>query len=290
MSGVRVLTAEQYHGDVVGVSRPSLSASIAHTLVANSPRHAWAQHPQLNPDFKRATEDKFDLGTAAHWLLLQGDTADVVTIVDADDWKTKIAREQREAVRAAGRLPLLAKQWDAVQAMVAAAREQLESANVAPPLFTDGAAEQTLVWEDDYGVLCRARLDWIRHDLRAIDDLKTTAASANPRVWSRRTMWSIGCDVQIAFYLRGVAKCFPELREPPAWRYVVIETSPPYELSIVEPDAGILAVGAEKVERAIEKWAECLKTDNWPGYQKTAFRAELPTWVEVEWMEGRAAA
>lgn len=279
--------AEAYHADDIGDTRPSLSASIAHTLITSSPRHAWAQHPRLNPDFTRMTEEKFDVGTVAHALLLQGD--DVASAVPFDDWRTNAAKEARDDARAAGRIPLLTKDYQRVRRMVDAAREKIAAADCAPPLFTDGAAEKTLVWEDDHGVLCRARLDWLRDDLATIDDLKTTSASANPRAWARRTMFAIGADVQIAFYLRGLHRLHPELRGQTKWRYVVIETFPPYELSIVEPDAGILEVGRLKVEEALETWARCLAAGEWPGYPSTPFRAELPAWVEMEWLEGRAA-
>lgn len=288
--GARSIDADAYHADEIGAERPSLSASIAHLLLTSSPKHAWTNHPRLNPNFKREHDDKFDVGTAAHWLLLQGDSAEVVTIVEANDWKKNAAKEQREAARAAGRLPLLAKQWAEVQAMVAAVRARLGEVEDTPALFADGAAERTLIWEDDHGVLCRARLDWLRDDLATIDDLKTTKASAHPRQWSRRTMFSIGADVQIAFYLRGVEKLHPDLRGQTRFRYVVVEAYPPYELSVIEPDAGILEVGRFKVEEALEKWAMCLEKNFWPGYSTRPYRAELPAWVEAEWLEGREAA
>lgn len=289
-SSVLSIDADQYHADELGADRPSLSASLAHLLVTSSPRHAWTQHPRLNPDFKREHDDKFDVGTAAHWLLLQGDTADIVTIIEANDWKTNAAKEQRDAARAVGRLPLLAKHWDGVQAMVASVREKIAAADCTPPLFADGASEQTLVWEDDHGVLCRARLDWLRSDLATIDDLKTTKASAKPQAWARRTMFAIGADVQMAFYLRGVAKLHPELRGQTVFRYVVVEAYPPYEISIIEPDAAILEVGRLKVEEALAKWALCLEEDFWPGYPTQPYRAELPAWVEAEWLDGREEA
>ena len=41
-----VIEAE-YHADPA--PEPSLSRSLAHTLLTRSPRHAWQAHPRLNP-------------------------------------------------------------------------------------------------------------------------------------------------------------------------------------------------------------------------------------------------
>jgi hypothetical protein len=136
----------------------------------------------------------------AHSLIFEG--IEKVSVVDAPNWRTKAAKEARDEARAAGLIPLLPGQWTEVQAMVQAVREQLAEHEADPPLFTDGKPEQTLVWEED-GVLCRARLDWLRDDVRAIDDLKTTSRSAHPAAYSH-ALFGVGGDVQAAFYLRGV--------------------------------------------------------------------------------------
>lgn len=288
MRGILSLTAEDYHGDPA--ESPSLSSSIAHLICSTSPKHAWAAHPRLNPAFKRQEEQHFDIGTAAHWLLLQGDTADVVTVVEADDWRTKTAKEQRDAARAAGRLPLLAKHWDAVQAMVAAAREQLAALDVDPIPFTDGKAEQTLVWEEPGGVICRSRVDWLRDDLIAIDDYKSAGRSANPEKWSR-SLFDHGYDVSAAFYLRGVQALTGMV---PDWRWVVQETSPPYALVVVAPGPDVVTMARKKVAYAINVWRRCLETGIWPAYPTRVCWAELPPWEETRWLlkeerEGMAA-
>jgi hypothetical protein len=45
-------------------------------------------------------------------MLLEG--TDVCIAVDAPDWRTKAAKEQRDAIRQIGRIPLLIEQWDRV--------------------------------------------------------------------------------------------------------------------------------------------------------------------------------
>lgn len=277
-SGIRDVTADTYHADNLA-DVPTLSASIAHILISQSPAHARAAHPKLNPQLVREETDRFDIGTCAHSILLQGD--DLIHEVDAPDWRTKLAKEEREAARAAGRVPLLVRHAESVRDMVAAARAQLDVHEAAPPLFTDGKPEQTIIWEDAHGVVCRARLDWLRDDLATIDDYKTTSASADPDRWAR-TMYGIGGDVQVAFYLRGVEAL---TGGQPAWRYVVQETSPPYLLSVVDLAPSALALAVAKVEMAVTVWARCLESGEWPGYPSRVASIDAPTWEETRWYE-----
>lgn len=275
--GIHTLPSAAYHADPC--EPPSLSASIAHLLCSQSPAHARTAHPRLNPDYRRQEEERFDVGSVAHALLLEGITA--VEVVDADDWRTKAAKEARDAARDAGRIPLLARHWSAVEEMVAAARTQLGLHAADPPMFTDGEPEQTLVWEEPGGVVCRSRLDWLRTDRRTIDDFKTTSRSANPEQWSR-SLYGQGADIQAAFYVRGVQEL---TGETPEFRWAVQETFPPYALTVLSPAPDVLTIAQRKVEHAIDTWRRCLETGHWPAYPTDVCYAELPPWEEYRWLE-----
>lgn len=276
------LSADDYHADNAG-DRPTLSASIANVLISDSPAHAYAKHPKLNPDWRRHEEDRFDVGTAAHALILQG--VSVADILPFKDWRTKDAQQAKAESRAAGRVPLLEHQWQAVSEMTAAVREQLPHLDAIPPLFTDGDPEQTLIWEDEYGVICRSRIDWLRTDRAAIDDLKTTSRTANPAPWARSTLFSIGADVQAAFYLRGLKALTGEEPSVEQFRFCVVETTPPYAVSLVGLAPDTLALADKKVRWALEKWARCVRDDAWPAYERRVHYAELPAWEEARWLE-----
>jgi hypothetical protein len=275
--GISTIPADEYQADPC--ERPSLSASIAHLLCTRSPAHARAAHPKLNPDLRRAEKEHYDVGTAAHAMLLEG--RDAVVVVDAPNWRTKAAQDERDAARAAGQVPLLLHVLEEVEAMVAAAREQLAAHRAQPPLFSEGKPEQTLVWEEPGGVLCRARLDWLRDDGRTVDDLKTTSRSANPESYSR-TLFGVGGDVQAAFYVRGVERLTGIV---PEFRWCVVETAPPYALSVVSPAPDMLLLGADKVEYAIKAWQHCLERDEWPAYPTEVCYAQAPPWEETRWLE-----
>lgn len=280
--GIHAIPADEYHADNIA-DTPTLSATIATTLCAQTPAHAWANHPKLNPNYEREEKPHYDLGTIVHQLLLEGHTNSLVAI-DADNYRTNAAKEERDAAYAAGLTPILVRELPRVQAMVDAVTDRLAGHEADPPLFSDGLAERTLVWEEAGGVVCRARLDWLRDDRAAIDDLKTTGRSADPEACSRM-LFGLGYDVRASFYLRGLAAVVgPVVAGMAEFRWCFIETEPPYALSVVSPGPDVLAVGDAKVEYAINRWRECLKADVWPGYPTRVCYAELPAWEEARWL------
>lgn len=277
MSEILDLSAAAYHDDQIG-DRPSLSRSIAHLLCSSSPAHARHEHPRLNPNFVRKESDDFDLGTAAHELFLGGE--DRIAIVDAKDWRTNAAKDEREEARAAGKLPILANRWESVQEMVAAIREQIDVHQATPKPFTDGKAEQTLVWTEPGDVVCRARADWLRDDHTAIDDLKTTGRTANPEAFSR-SLFGSGYDIQAAFYTRGACAV---LGVAPEFRFVVAENTPPFALSVVALGPAAMTIAQKKVQFAIDLWRRCVERDEWPAYPDQVCWASLPPWEEERWL------
>lgn len=274
------MSSARYHADEIGCDAPSLSASIASILLSASPRHAHAAHPLLGGGIREESET-FDLGTAAHSLILEG-SEDRFAIIEANDWRTKLAKESREAARAAGKTPILAHQVESVRTMSAAVRAQLAAFSDTPAPLTNGKPEQVLVWfEPDHGVWCRSRLDWLHDGYRTIDDLKTDGRSANPDAWGR-TLYGRNGDLQVAFYVRGV-KALTGIE--PDFRFIVAENSYPFAVSVCALNPEGLAHAHDQVEQAIALWGRCLKNDHWPGYPTRTCYLEPPAWALASWME-----
>lgn len=276
MTGITEATAAQYHADDLG-DQPTLSKSIIQILLNQSPAHARHAHPKLNPDFARKDEAKFDLGTTAHDVFLEG--INRVAIVPFDDWRTKAAKDLRDDAREAGLTPLLAKDFERVEAMVVAVRSWLTLNH--PTMFVAGKPEQTITWTDR-GVACRARLDWLLDDQSEIQDLKSTSRSANPESWCRSTLFSISADVQAAFYGRGI-EAITGTR--PDFKFAVCELEPPHAVSVIAMGPDVLTLAEKKIDYALDLWRRCLERDEWPAYTNRVAYADLPPWIENQWLE-----
>lgn len=277
--GIYILNARSYHADPCPA--PSLSSSIAKVLLDQSPLHAWMRHPRGNPAHQPDERDEFDLGSTCHALVLEGE--DDIVVVEADDWRTKAAKEKRDEARGAGKVALLQRHHQTVHAMAARLRSQIAKSEDARLLgLLAGDAEKTIVWRERNGVWCRARPDWLRSDQRLIADYKTTT-NAEPGAWIRGQLFGLGYDLQAAFYLRGLRAVTGH--DAAAWRWVVQETKPPYAASVIAPTPAVLVLAEKKVQRAIDLWGDCLKADQWPGYEAHTAWANLPSYQETRWLE-----
>ena len=157
--GIHQISADFYHADPC--QAPSLSSSLIRTLLAQSPAHAAHQHPRLTPDQVAEKKKEFDLGTAAHAMLL-GDTSAKIVELPFENYRKKDAQTARDDAYAAGATPILSHQMVELRAMVAAAKAQIAAHRQAADAFgATGKAEQTLIWQEENGVWCKARPDWL---------------------------------------------------------------------------------------------------------------------------------
>jgi hypothetical protein len=277
-----------YHADPA--PEPSLSHSVAVELIERSPMHAWQKHPRLGGGSEFEADSKMDIGKAIHAGLTRTEAA--LAIVDADDWRTKAAKEQRAAAHAAGQVPLLRKQFEEARAAIDAARAQLRAHEVGPD-WTEGRGELTIVWKERVNdrppIFCRARIDWAPAGGHApLYDLKTTTGDAAPQTWARR-LYGDGYDVQAAFYARG-ARAVGLRPERSEFRFVVLEQKPPYALSVIGVPPDAIAAAEEKVALALDLWSICRNNGAWPGYPGLVCYADMPAWefTKTEQLKDRA--
>lgn len=266
-------TPAQYHADPCEV--PSLSASIAHVILAQSPLHAWHRHPRLGGG-DAVQSPAMTAGTLAHALLLGAD--DRIVVVDADDWRTKAARERRDELVAAGKVPVLARDHAEVALAVDVWRLRLHEAGVV----LSGQSEVAVEWAAD-GVLCRGMMDHLithyRPGAGAIYDLKTTTASCHPEACARRAV-DHGLDLQAAAYLEAVEALHPEAAGRVHYAWLWVELEPPHAVTVATPSGAMLALGRAKWRRAREVWQRCLSSSRWPGYTDGAQAVlEPPQWA-----------
>jgi hypothetical protein len=266
--GVYDIPEDEYHADpVVG---GSLSSTTARRLLAPS-CPALARWEADNPEHKTA----YDLGTVAHKLVL-GKGGQFVE-VKAKDWRTKAAQEQQDAARAAGLVPLLSHQLRAAERMADAVLSSRFAA-----IFQDGAPEQVYVWRDrETGQWCRAMLDWAPNPARAwaliVGDLKT---SANPSPHGfAKSCAEYGYHIQQPHYLDGFCTVHQiDPHEVDFW-FVVVGKEPPHLVQAYRLDDTARAAGQRLRRHALDVWARCRDTGEWPSWSDDVHTLTLPRWA-----------
>ena len=279
--GLYEISHDEYHADPAPV--PSLSRSTIKELINHSAAHARFNHPRLNLAYQADDGGgKYDFGTASHSILLEG--IDNVAVIEADDWKTKKAREDREEARKEGKIPLLPHQYEEVKKCVLRVEEQIIGCRELGinNFREDGYQELSFFWQEEETWL-RSRTDWISKDQKLIIDCKFTDMSVNPADLSRYIL-NMGLDIQAALYSRGTEAIF---KIKAKFVFVFCEISEPYICSFVSLPPEFMALGQSKVEYGIYLWRQCMKTDIWPAYPNRVAYVDLPAWALTAW-ESRA--
>lgn len=275
------LPAAAYHADPA--IKPSLSNSIAQILIDQSPMHARLQHPRLNPQYVREQKNEYDLGSAAHVMLLES-RDDCIVRVAADNWRTNAAKEQRATAFANGQYAVLERQYDDIVNMVEAAKNFIEHTELAG-IFSVGESEQTIVWQEPSGIWCRCRPDRLSADMSVCLDYKSTT-TAQPDAFITQ-IGRMGYDVQAEFYIDGGRELTG--REP-TFVFLAQENKAPYACSLVALSNTYREVGKAKVKQAKKTWAECMANDKWPGYSNLIHYGEPKPWDLIKAEEAISAA
>ncbi|WP_190264851.1 PD-(D/E)XK nuclease-like domain-containing protein [Glutamicibacter nicotianae] len=248
------LPSAEYHG-----AKEWLGSTSLKTLALKTPAHY--KYESEHQVFK----DEFNIGTAAHSLILESDTTSIV-VLEHQNYLTKAAKEAKAAAIAENKQPLLAKEWEQVQAM----RDAVMDHTVAGPLFKGHVPERSFFWEQD-GMKFKVRPDALREDL--IVDLKTTV-NADTNEFGK-TAFNYGYFVSAALYQQGVERVTGK-KLP--FVFVNVEKTAPYLVSVTELDEDALDFGHMMIERATRIYKECTKTGVWPGYP-TRTTTSLPIWA-----------
>lgn len=281
------MPAVVYHSDPC--PDPSLSNSIAKTIIRHSPRHAWVKHPRLNPQFvvDQKAERKIEIANVAHARFLRAG-ADRIEIIDGDDYRAKEPKAERAAAYAADRLPILLPDHNIAVAMVAVARLEFANYPEFSAVLDEGAgfSEMIAAWHDEE-TWCRAMLDRVSTDLRIVLDYKTTG-NAHPEACAARIADNY-FQMQPAFYTRGLDALDPDGRGRRKFFFLYQEQEEPYACSVHELDGNHRAIGERQVEAALHIWKRCRETNVWPSYPRQIHRVEMKPWLEQNWLNREIA-
>ena len=271
MARILDITPAEYHADPCEV--PSLSASAAKTIILKSPAHCWLEHPRLGQRSRESSDSMGD-GTIIHELVLGKGSG--IVVVEANDFRTKAAQEQRDAAYAAGKTPVIAKKMEAYTYAADQIRKRITDLLQRPiPTLREVCIEWTYTLDrripgkDEKAiVLCRSMLDAVDLETGLIFDLKTP--EAGPQLNIEKKMCNMGYDIQAVAYTLAVEQLVPALAGRVTTAFAFAEIEPPYSVTIGMPSGAMRSFGESRWHRAADKWQACLSagraSKHWPHY------------------------
>lgn len=245
----------------------AVSATALKAFVNDSPFHGKAVYDGITEEKAPAS---VALGAALHCAALTPElTADTIA-VGPDARRNEKVWKAFEAENP-GKLHLKPSEWRNVEGMLAGLRS---TSAIVKILAACEDRELTLVWEDaDTGILCKSRLDLYSQSEAMMLDIKTTGDGDEFKF--ARVCDQLGYDIQFAHYARGlVANGLPFHQAG----VLVVEQTAPWWAGICELSKDWFARGADRVTRAMEKWASLTRRGKpWPGYWTGVLTLELPS-------------
>ena len=216
------------------------------------------------------------LGTLAHMAILEPDRYErCVHVAPEVDRRTKAGKAADQEFRDA-----LADDPDAVvasQSQHDLARGMADAVRAQPyaaALLEDGAAEVSMLATDpETGTPLKSRADWVCGAHQAIVDVKT-AKDACDDAFSRAA-GTYRYHLQAALYQDVAALCGLGER---AFVFLVVESEPPHGVALYQLEDAAMHAGRVRYQRALERYRECQKTGEWPGYPREIQPLILPKW------------
>ncbi len=263
LTGILDMAAADYHAlDAINKS------GLDH--IAKSPAHY--QYAKAHP---KAPTDAMILGTATHYGVLEPELLykNFFARPDGIDGRTKEGKAALAdlAEKNVGKTILKSDDMAMIEGMMKAVR----SHRVASSLLSGGMAEKSCISQDsEFGVLCKARPDYLTN-ADAIIDLKTTD-DASFFAFQRKVK-SFRYHVQAAWYLDVVNAAIGR-EQFKRFILLTVEKDAPHGIVLYELDLQSIHLGRLEARRNLETYVECKKTDVWPSYSEAMQIMTIPNY------------
>ena len=259
------IDGDEYHAREICAS-PSISSTGLKTIESECPLSYWINSP-LNPNRPpQQQKPHFNIGKAVHDLLLLDGLFPKKYFILPEGFDARLKRfadikDERDAAMAES-IPVLTY---AQHNMVVAMASQVSQNELAKALLTSGTPEMTLVAKDPAtGVFMRARPDVLPDVMDIVPDIKTTI-SAHPDAFQKQAT-NLGYFQSAAHYIDCIDLVFGEPERPRRFVLIAVEKEPPHLVQIYHLDDEAIQIGRMLNRRALNIFAQCLKSGDWPGY------------------------
>jgi hypothetical protein len=273
MGLVRDMPAETYH---------SIQAMSAGGLkrMAQSPAHFYGL--QLDPGRPTGGEvsPAMKNGTLVHTALFEPATVAARYIVRPEwvDGRTKDGKQWLADMASSGMEIVTGEQMTAALRQAEAVRRLPEIA----ALLSDGEPETSAFWiDDETGELCKCRPDFTSpagdNGVILVDG--KTCQDASPAGFGR-AIWNFDYHLQAAWYSDGYELATG--KRVHGFVFACVESAWPHAAAAYMLDDEVLERARAKNRALLNLYAECKRTNTWPGYPDRIQPITLPAWALKE--------
>lgn len=275
------LPIETYHGSELGQAYVSKSGLMD---LAKSPEIFYARHLDPNRPPRTPPTAPMVLGNMTHCAILEPDKFDErYAIAPKCDRRTRDGKADWAAFQSSLAPGQEAADPDMVIQAKAMAASMWRNEDLHGLLNEGDAEVSAFAVHEETGVAVRVRPDFVSPcgpNTCFLIDVKT-AYDASPGAFAR-TVAKIGYDVQAAMYTDIFQQASG--KEVLGFVFAAVEKEHPFAVAAYILDADAIETGRHKYRRLLRTYAECLKTNEWPGY--TPFGKiqvlSLPAWALTE--------
>lgn len=219
------------------------------------------------------------LGRAVHTLVLEGDDKFLEEFAIAPECNKRT--NEGKAILAAFQGKNLNKSiLDRDDFTVAKdIREAVLTHPFAKKILSEGKPELTIIWDDEEtGLKCKGRIDWMPGNNGVLVDLKTTR-DASPEKFTRSCI-DYGYAKQAGMYIDGIMKATGEVFD--SFIFIAVETEPPYRTEVYVMDMRFIEWGYMQYRRLLNLEAKCRKEGFYPHYQESsAYDLVMPGYIKL---------
>jgi exodeoxyribonuclease VIII len=246
----------------------ALNNTLLRIIEKQSPAHAKA-HMEYPPE----PSPVFEFGQGLHCLALEPDEFDKrYSVAPICDRRTKVGKETWSKFQESldGKKAITNDDFEQMKLMAEAIKRQ-----AIHRFIEKGEAEVCIVWIDnESGLLCKARIDYLHRNHAILIDLKSSA-DASPDAFSK-AIYNYGYYQQAGWYCDGWKTL---TGDEPAFVFLASEKGVPYAVAAYEMADEVVVAGRKAYRNAISIYQQCLKNNYWPGYSDKVEMLSLPTWA-----------
>lgn len=217
----------------------------------------------------------YDMGTLGHGLILEGTYDNLIRRIDADSYRTKDAREERDEAYADGLIPVNDSEVETMLDPLEKIRDAVMNHSIAGQLLTGHKPEVSAFWEEQ-GVDLKGRYDAYHPDKGAIVDLKLLQSARPSEV--QKAISDFGYYIQAKLYLNGAHLLTGFM---PDWLFVVAQKTEPYTVSVhrLRPEA--LEAAQVRIDFALARYRHAQESGIWAGYERI-YEQGLTPWERIK--------